>query len=401
MAIHPMHPVDAAWYHIDSEANPAIVTGLVATRKRLDFAKVRAVFAHRLATIDRFRRRVVEHGAPLATPHWEDVPDFDIDRHLHHVALPAPGDDAALAALLDDLASAPLRAGQPLWQAHVVDGVGGGSVLVLRYHHCIGDGLAMMAVAQRLFGRSAAASLAEPGDALAEHAPRTIFESAFDAAERAAREAIGAASAAWHAVEHPQQTIDAAARVFEGAGMLVGELLKTPDPASPLKGEFQPRQHVAWSAPLAVADLKAAGAPFGATVNDVLVFAVAGALREYLKGRGVNVDGTTVRAMVPVNLRPPERFGRLGNEFGLVILELPVAIAGPMQRLAASKTRMDALKRSPEAVAMHLLFDLFGRGPKRLEDFAQSLLAARRAWCSPTSSGRARRCTWRAPRSSA
>jgi diacylglycerol O-acyltransferase / wax synthase len=151
---------------------------------------------------------------------------------------------------------------------------------------------------------------------------------------------------------------------------VLSELIKWPDPRSPFKGDFGPGKRVAWSVPVPIEDVKAIGAPAGAKVNDVLVAAVAGALRGYLKRRGVDVDRTTLRAMVPVDLRPPERMGQLGNEFGLVILDLPVSAASPSQRLALTKARMDAIKRSPQAPAMRLLLDLFGRGPKVLEDLA-------------------------------
>jgi diacylglycerol O-acyltransferase / wax synthase len=165
--------------------------------------------------------------------------------------------------------------------------------------------------------------------------------------------------------------------VLGGAGMLLAELLKTSDPPSPLKGEFGMRKHIAWSKPVAISDVKAIGAQHGAKVNDVLVAGMTGALRDYLKRRGIDVDHTTVRAMVPVDLRPPERIGELGNDFGLVLLDLAVAKGRSAQRLAATKQRMDALKRSPEPVAMRVLFDLFGRGPKLLEDLANDIFGSK------------------------
>lgn len=375
MTTHPMSPVDAAWYHIDGPANLAMATGLLLTRKPLDFAKVRAVYKRRLVEFDRFRQRVVERGA-LGTPLWEDVDDFDIDRHLHHIALPAPHDRGALAALVDDLASSPLDHSLPLWQVHVVADVEGGSALIMRYHHCIGDGTAMMAVIQRLFDATPDARLAGVA-AKGGRAPALLRTPGIDAVERSARKALATVSAAADLVSHPQQLAQKAAVVIAGAGMLVKELLRPPDPKSPLKGEFRMSKRVAWSAPVPIADVKAIGAPSGAKVNDVLVAAMTGALRAYLKRRGVDVDHTTVRAMVPVDLRPPERFGELGNEFGLVVLDLAVTRARARDRLAATKARMDALKRSPEAVAMYLLFDLFGRGPKPLEDLATQIFGSK------------------------
>jgi WS/DGAT/MGAT family acyltransferase len=137
------------------------------------------------------------------------------------------------------------------------------------------------------------------------------------------------------------------------------------------------RKHAAWSEPVSIEDIKAIGAPSGAKVNDVLVAGMTGALRAYLRRRGVEVNRTSVRAMVPVDLRPPERMGKLGNEFGLVVLDLAVASPRRMDRLAKTKARMDALKRSPEAVAMLVIFNLFGRGPKSLGDFANQVFGSK------------------------
>ena len=118
MTTHPMSPVDAAWYHMDGPANPAMVTSVLLTKAPLDFDQVRAVYRQRLGGFDRFRQRVVERGFPLATPHWDDMPHFDIDQHLHHIALAAPHDQAALIRLVNDLASMPLDHSLPLWQPY-------------------------------------------------------------------------------------------------------------------------------------------------------------------------------------------------------------------------------------------------------------------------------------------
>jgi len=377
MTTQPMSPVDAALYHMDGPANLAMVTGVLLTQKPLDFGKVRAVFLRGIAGFDRFRQRVVELGIPVATPHWEDMPQFDIAQHLHLTALPKPHGQAELKQLITDIASSPLDPQQPLWQAHVVDKVDGGSALIMRFHHCIADGTGMLSVFEKLFDaapRRARSQLAAlPADATDARA----FVPAFNPIQRLARSALSTAGSALGLVTHPGQAIDKAALVLGGARMLLTDLLKAPDPESPLKGEFGLRKHVAWSEPVAIKDVKAIGAQSGATVNDVLIAGMTAALRAYLKRRGIDVNHTTVRAMVPVDLRPPERRGQLGNEFGLIILELAVDCARSAQRLAKTKARMDALKHSPEPAAMLVLFDIFGRGPKALEDFAINIFGSK------------------------
>lgn len=355
-----MSAADAAWFHNDGPANLAIVMGVVLTKKPLDFERVRQIYTERIVTFDRFRQRVVETGFPMATPHWQDMPDFNVDQHLHHIALAAPHDEAALVELVNDLASMPLDHALPLWQAYVVDDVEGGSALITRAHHCMADGTAMMTVTQRLYDPAPGAKPLSPprargasiGKGAGKGAGKGVFAPAIDFITETARDALALAG---------------------GAGMLVSELLRADDPPSPLKGDFALGKRVAWSQPVAVRDIKAIGKRYDAKVNDVLVAAMTGALRTYLKGRGVDVDHTTVRALVPVDLRPPERIGQLGNEFGLVLLDLAVTETRTDRRLALTKARMNALKRSPEPLATKALLNLLGRGPKLLEDFSNDL----------------------------
>ena len=381
MGTHPMAPTDAAWYHIDGPVNFAIVTGILLTKQPLDFGKVKTVYRRRLARFDRFRQRVVDKGFPVGTPYWEDMPDFDIAEQLHHVALPEPRDRAALATLISDLAGTPLDRDRPLWTVHVVDDVDGGSALIMRIHHCIGDGTAAMAVCDELFDTTRDAPVARASPARRTKRAAGLIDRLFTPAlarvEASARSARETAEAALDAVMHPRRVIEQAALVFDAAGILLGELLKRPDPASPLKGAFGLQKRVAWSEPVALSDVKAIGAPSGAKINDVLVAAMTGALRGYLKKRGCDVDRMTVRAMVPVDLRPPGHALELGNQFGLVVLELAVRSRQAPARLHLTKARMDALKRSPEPGAILALFNLFGRAPKAFEDLAVDLFGSK------------------------
>jgi diacylglycerol O-acyltransferase / wax synthase len=356
MKTYPMSAADAAWFHNDGPANLAIVMGVVLTKKPLDFERVCKIYTERIVTFERFRQRVVETGFPMATPHWQDMPDFSIDQHLHHIALAAPHDEATLVKLVNDLASMPLDHALPLWQAYVVDDVAGGSALITRVHHCLADGTAMMTVTQRLYDPAPGAKPLPPprarGASIGKGAGKGLFAPAIDFITETARDAMA---------------------LVGGAGMLASELLRADDPPSPLKGDFALGKRVAWSQPIAIRDIKAIGKRYDAKVNDVLVAAMTGALRSYLKGRGIDVNHTTVRAMVPVDLRPPERIGQLGNEFGLVLLDLAVTEARADRRLALTKARMDALKHSPEPLATKALLNLLGRGPKLLEDLSNDL----------------------------
>ncbi len=377
MKTHPMTPVDAAWFHIDGPANAAVIVSIAIAGKPLDFERVKAVYTERLSGIARLRSRVVEPTLPIGTPHWEEMPDFEIGQHLHHIALPAPGGRQALAALVSDLASTPLDRSRPLWDAHVVDGVDGGSAVITRMHHCIADGTANLALARVLYDDAPRPKAARAAPRAKAKAEPGLLERLFAPALGAVEDVRALAGAAMDAARHPEQVLHKAGLVLAGAGTLAADLLRVPDPPSPLKGEFGLAKRVAWSEPVAIADVKAIGALAGAKVNDVLVAGMTGALRAYLKGRGVDVDHTTLRAMVPVDLRRPERAMELGNDFGLVLLDLAVGSRDPLARLRRTKAHMDALKRSPEAIAILALFNLFGRVPKAVEDVAVQLFGSK------------------------
>jgi WS/DGAT/MGAT family acyltransferase len=147
-------------------------------------------------------------------------------------------------------------------------------------------------------------------------------------------------------------------------------LARPKDPATRLKGPLHVAKRCAWSAPIPLEDVKAIGHQLQATVNDVLISAVGGALRKYLMDRGDSVDGLRLRAVVPVNLRPPDDLARLGNRFGLVFLPIPVGEADPLARLATVKRRMDRIKRSPEAFVTFLLLRLIGHTTPGIVSFA-------------------------------
>jgi len=376
-----MTAVDASWYYIDGPVNLAQVTGILITKKPLDFARVKELYRNRLLKFDRFRQRVVEPALPvLLTPSWEEDPDFEIDRHVVRVGLPKPGGKPALMNLLSDVVSTPLDRAHPLWQVHVVERFGRGSALIMRFHHCIGDGTAMIALSLELFDLEPNARLEERQPPLPR--PRagmldTIIRTADGVITRSAQLISSTLDTSLDLLVYPQRTVKKAGLALGGASMLVSELLRSPDPQTPFKGQFGMKKRVSWSEPIVLDDVKAIGRLCEAKVNDVLVAGMAGAIRHYLLGRGIDVDHITQRAMVPVDLRPPERALDLGNEFGLVILDLPIQVSDPLLRLRKTKENMDALKRSPEAIAVFGLFNVLGYLPKIVEDFAVDLFGSK------------------------
>jgi WS/DGAT/MGAT family acyltransferase len=166
----------------------------------------------------------------------------------------------------------------------------------------------------------------------------------------------------------PSRAFDLAGLGVRGASALGKLVFRWPDPKTIFKGDLGEPKRAAWSEPLALSDIKAVGQGLEGTVNDVLLTAMAGALRRYLQGRGECVDGLNFRAVVPVDLRQPDTYADLGNKFGLVFLALPLGIADPGARLHELKRRMDGLKGSLEAPVGYGILNLIGMSPQSIQD---------------------------------
>jgi diacylglycerol O-acyltransferase len=367
-----MSNADAAWLYMDQPTNLMVITGVLWFDQPPDWDGVRETIRSRLVErFPRFRQRVVEETGLLSGPHWEDDPDFDLDRHIHRIALARPGDREVLEAFVAHQMERPLDRSKPLWEFHFVDGFEGGAALVGRVHHCIADGIALARVLLSLTDESPDAGIATGADGTgrsdgADGRLRRLTglvggatALARDTAGLMGREAIAVG-------RDPRHLLELAGRGREGAETVAKVLLSSPDPRTPLKGELGLAQRVAWSSPIALEDVKAMSHVTGSTVNDVLLAAITGALRRYLDAHGGAVDELTT--FVPFNLRPlDEPLPRnLGNRFGLVFLRLPVGIEDPALRLGTVHDRMQRIKRSPEGLLSYAVLDAVGRAPPRL-----------------------------------
>ena len=142
-----------------------------------------------------------------------------------------------------------------------------------------------------------------------------------------------------------------------------------------LRGPLGVSKRVAWAEPLDLEEVKAVGRACGCTVNDVLLAAATGALRDYMRERGDDLDGMTLRATVPVNLRPLEHAAKLGNHFGLVFLDLPVGEANPIRRLEHVAECMNQIKTSRQAIVAFGLLAALGMAPTGVQSLALDLFS--------------------------
>ncbi len=380
----PMSNVDKAWLEMDSATNLMIINGVMLFDDVPDFEELKDVLAERfVAKYERFRQRiVVGSGGRL---YWEDDPHFDIRAHVRRYALPHPGDIATLQTVVSAIVNEPLDRRKPLWRYLLIENVDGGAAILARLHHCIGDGIALIKVLLNMTGSTPNESLQvlhlpPPPRPPAPSPLARLFSMANSAVKTTVWAAQGVANETLQTLEnpsHPLSLLRSAGIVSAASTAILAKLLiLPPDRKSAFKGDVGAIKRVVWSAPFPLERIKTIGKAHGATINDVLVAAVAGALRRYMIEAGDDTDAGDVTAMVPVNLRP-ENDTSLGNEFALVFLSLPVSMADAYDRLMMTKRHMDVLKNSPEPFLVYQILGVIGTLPGDVAKQTTSWFAAK------------------------
>ena len=370
--------VDATWLRIDKPTNLAIITGILTFDGLLDLERFRQTIQKRLLSHKRFLQKVYEPDFPWGLPRWEIDQNFDLDKHLHHTLLPEPGDHQELQKFVSSLMEVPLDKSKPLWDFYYIDNYQGGSALVCRIHHCIADGMALVQVILSTTDE-------KPDDS--RQIETGVPQQELRPLARLLRPAVKAAmkiDQTWHAtgdlfsqsldfLTDPSRIRDTA-RTGKAASLALGKLLFIgTDRKTILRGKCGITKKAVWSKTYKVEEVKAIGKRMGSTINDILLSALTGALRQYLEEHDEPVNGLNIRTIVPVNLRSPEDTELSGNWFGLVFLSLPVGVRDPIKRLLILKRRMDAIKESPEAVVAFGILGALGMSPQQLEDIVVSI----------------------------
>ena len=372
-----MSSVDTAWLRMDRPSNLMMICGVQVLHERIALARLQSVLAKRFLRFPRFRQRVVQ--TPVGA-YWETDEDFDLTAHVQRVELRGRGGKAALQALASKLMSAPLDPERPLWQFHLVERFNGGSAVIMRIHHCYADGIALIQVILSMTNTDRKGRVFGPAppspkrhEAEADDPLTQLLEPVSGALKlgfKAGSTLLEKGAALW------QDPAKAVALAEQGSA-LTAEIAKLAlmreDSRTRFKGKPGLVKRVAWAEPIALSEVKAVGRALGCSVNDVLLSSVAGALGSYLARHGDDISGVIVRALVPVNLRPPEKAWKLGNRFGLVFLDLPLGIDNPVERVYAVRANMQLLKGSYQPILALGILAAMGAGPKVLQE---TLLAA-------------------------
>ena len=372
-----MTRVDTAWLRMDNDVNLMMIVGVWLLTPALDYETLCRRVEDKLLRYDRFRQAVVRDSSGAS---WCDDPGFDIHRHVVREKLVRTTGQSERAALQDRvgvLASEPLDHRRPLWQFHLIDGYEGGSALIARVHHCIGDGIALISVMMAITDggaepprreRRAQGGADDGGDWLSD----AVLKPLGGLSTKAAALAEASIARALEVLADPQQGIAGTIANARLGAKVMGDVaamaLMADDSPTLLKGKPSGDKRVAWGEPIALADVKAIGKALGGSINDVLLASVAGAIGAWLRDQGDDPAGKEIRAMVPVNLRPLDQAWQLGNRFGLAPLVLPIGIENPVERVLAVRARMNELKSSYQPLLAFAVLAVAGQLVQPLQD---------------------------------
>ena len=319
---------------------------------RIRFDELRDHVDRRLQAVPRLRQRVMEVPYGQGRPVWVDDEHFDIGYHVRLTALPRPGDDEQLAALMSRVQSLALDRRRPLWEMWFVDGLADDRVgMIIKTHHALGDGIANVDLALALVDLEPDPPAdAEPERWVARPAPSPntlLVESVRDQLLRPTR----MAKTAIETVRDPRPAITSTWNVMRA----IAEFAEKPTPA-PWNVPVTP--HRRWThASIPMEQVREVRQRHGVKLNDVVLAACTGALRQFLAQHGTSME--TLTAMVPISLRSDDQHGEtLGNLVSMMLVELPVDEPDPIVRLERVHAVTSELKASGLVDGAHTVLDL-------------------------------------------
>jgi WS/DGAT/MGAT family acyltransferase len=320
----------------------------------LDIDRIREYTRRALGRSQRFRQRI-ENVPLLGRRVWVDDPRFNLDYHVRHTALPAPGDERLLKRLAGRVLSQKLDTGKPLWEMWFVEGLEGGRfAIITKVHHCMVDGesgVDLLAAVLR-FDSQDSKEDAHPGW-MPRPAPtpaRLLVD------ELRHRAGLGGRllKAGRGALGRPSRSAGSAERsALDGMRGALARGLTRASP-TPLNEPIGPYRRFDWTR-IDLDAVKEVKNKLGGTVNDVVLAVVSGAMRAFLRQRGLRVDDLTFRALVPVNIRKDAERGKLGNRVAHLIADLPVDEPDPRKRLERIIETTGKLKSSGEVEGGELM----------------------------------------------
>jgi diacylglycerol O-acyltransferase len=335
-----------------------------------DFEELREHVSCRMGRAPRYRQKLARVPLALHEPVWIDDWEFDVDRHVRR------SDSRDLGELVDDVMSEPLGRDRPLWELWVADDLADGSIGVVgKAHHAMVDGLAAVELASLLVDPTPETAPPEPDRWLPARTPDGVTL-LVDALTDRAGQLLGLARWPFELTRHPQRLVKLAGDTVPSAKALA-DSLRSATPQTCLNEPISPRRHLA-RARRPLTDFKLIKGSFGATVNDVVLASVAGAMRGFLEARGD--EPVRLKTMVPVSVRVANGGGAFGNQISFVFVDLPCDEPDPALRVHHVMHEMGKRKRGGQPEGADRVLKALEYAPRPVQHALSHMVASPRAF---------------------
>jgi diacylglycerol O-acyltransferase len=320
----------------------------------------------RMHLVPRYRQKLAFPRFEMGRPMWVDDPSFNLDYHVRSTALPKPGDMDQLHQLAARIFSQRLDRSKPLWETWLVQGLDDNRfALISKTHHSMVDGVAGVDLASVLFDLSPVPTRVE-SEPWAPHPEPSAAELVAEGVKGVVRRPFSLAGKALDAVQNPGRALSTVRESAEAIGEVVWAGMN-PAPEVPLNVPIGPHRRIE-SVSASLGDFKTVKKAFGGTVNDVVLAVVAGAMRNWLRSRGIRTEGMELRALVPMSIRSEAEMDAGGNRIAAMRGPLPVYVEDPVERLRVVRESMAGVKDSKQALGAEVIAGL--------QDFAPPTLLA-------------------------
>jgi diacylglycerol O-acyltransferase / wax synthase len=391
--------LDAGFLYMETGSSFGHVNSLSLYRRPDDpdyrpYESFRAQIESRLPVLEPFRRRLVEVPLQLDHPWWINDPDFDLDFHVRHIAIPPPGDDEQLANQVARIIGRPMDRSRPLWEVYVMEGLASGEFAVLtKVHHATIDGASgteLLAILLETDPDQLAEPVVEFDDWKAERIPSSV--------ELLNRAVANMVRRPGRLARLQLETVRQLAQVTRNRGLesmvdLARRNLPRPRrrdatrdeppllptrsaPATPFNRAITPHRRFAFrSVPLQ--DIKTLKTELGATVNDVVMAICAGALRRYLTDHQA-LPAEPLVTMIPVSIRTGNEPDKWTNRVSGIIAPLPTHVEDPLQRVKLVHEAMVEAKDQFDMIPADVLVDFAQFSPPALANRAMRMATSMR-----------------------
>ncbi|MCP4121772.1 MAG: wax ester/triacylglycerol synthase family O-acyltransferase [Bacteroidetes bacterium] len=363
----PLQHIDHIMWDMEMPTSLVTVVGMMIFKTKIDYKELEHVIENRLLQFSKFRQKVIMKNN---NPVWHDDEDFDIHAHISHVALPEPGGYEELQEMVGHLMAIPLDYSKSLWKVHLIDNYEGGCAVIWRIHHAIADGIALIRVVFSLTGTCEEDSLKEihylKEDSKEKGFILNRLKAQLDHVIHLGEDIYKEAA---HLLKEPDLLADTLRQSWDTTKELAKLVIDKPRKDSIYKGHLGVVKKVAWSKPVPLPKIKEIGKKTNATVNDVLLAAMTGAIRLHLVKHDEDLL-KPFRIICPVNIRKGDKI-HVDNQIGMISLELPVHLVEPHDRIIEINRKTKQLKKSLEPAAVYTILNIAGDFlPKKLEMMA-------------------------------